>query len=357
MASGSISLKIPACGLQLLNQIPIFHVSVNFIKSRNKLRLDATRRRVFNVAMTNAVRVHVNLSKIRAAALEIDRKTRVDVLAVIKADAYGLGAHEVAGAIADVVHGFCFFSLNEAIAANLDAKSRKPSILLGPPGSMVAQDYLSLNLRPSVSTVEQARALRKTNPILCVDAGMQRFACPPSQIDQVIAAADCKEAFAHAPTMEHVRNFKEITAGRGLKIHAAASSLLDEKDAWLDAVRPGLALYRDAIHVSTNLVEIHDAHGPAGYTNFTVPRFGVILCGYSNGLRKGPCLINGQTRRVLEVGMQSAFVEIGEKERVGDEVTLLGNALAPESIAKDWNCTPHEVIVRLASSGVRSYIN
>ncbi len=307
--------------------------------------------------MNNAVRVHVNLGNIRAAAEEIARKTKVDVLAVIKADAYGLGAREVAGAIADVAQGFCFFSLKEAIAANLDANWRKPSILLGPPGSMVPQDYISLNLRPAVSTVEQATTLRKANPIACVDAGMQRFACPASEIDRVIAAGGCREAFAHAPTMEQVKKFKEITAGRGLRLHAAASSLLNEKDAWLDAVRPGYALYHNAIQVTTKLVEVHAAHGPAGYTGFSVPRFGVILCGYSNGLRKGPCLVNGQLRRVLEVGMQSAFVEIGEKDRVGDDVVLLGDGLQPETVAKEWNCTPHEVIVRLAGSGVREYAN
>src|SRR4051812_34847151 len=111
--------------------------------------------------MNNAVRVHVNLSKIRAAAEEIARKTKVDVLAVIKADAYGLGAREVSEAIADVVGGFCFFSLSEAIAANLSMRIQKPAILLGPPGSMVPQDYISLNLRPAVSTVEQATTLRK----------------------------------------------------------------------------------------------------------------------------------------------------------------------------------------------------
>jgi len=321
----------------------------------SKAALDATRRRVFNVIMTNAAAVHVDLSKIRAAAEGIARKTGVDVLAVIKADAYGLGAREVAGAIADVVQGFCFFSLKEAIAANLDERSRRPAVLLGPPGSMVPGDYLSLDLRPAVSNVEQAGALKKANPVVCVDAGMQRFACPPSQVDAVIAAGDCREAFTHAPTMEHVKKFREITAGKGLRIHAAASSLLDEQDAWLDAVRPGIALYRDAVHVSTNLVEVHDAHGPAGYTNFTVRRFGVILCGYSNGLRKGPCLVNGAIRRVLEVGMQSAFVEIGNQDRAGDEVSLLGNGLAPETIAGEWNCTPHEVIVRLAGSGVRDY--
>src|SRR6266446_5989648 len=186
--------------------------------------LDATRRRVFNGGMSNAVRVHVNLSKIRAAAEEIGRKTGVDVLAVVKADAYGLGAREVAEAIADVVQSFCFFSLKEAIATNLDPKWRKPSILLGPAGSMVAQDYISLDLRPAVSTVEQAAALRKANPILCVDTGMQRFACPESEIDRVIEAGGIREAFAHAPTMEQVKKFREIMAGRGLKLHAAASS-------------------------------------------------------------------------------------------------------------------------------------
>jgi alanine racemase len=321
----------------------------------SKQPLDATRRRVFNVIMNNAVRVHVNLDKIRSAAEQIARKTQVDVLAVIKADAYGLGATEVAGALADVVAGFCFFSLKEAIATKLDPKSRKASILLGPPGSMVAQDYISLNLRPAVSTVEQATALRKADPLLCVDAGMQRFACPASEIDRVIAAGGCREAFAHAPTMEQVIKLKDITAGKKLRLHAAASSLLDQEGAWLDAVRPGIALYRDAIQISTKLVEVHDSQGPAGYTGFTAPRFGVILCGYSNGMRKGPCLVNGQPQRVLEVGMQSAFVKIGDKDRVGDEVVLLGDGLEPESIAKEWNCTPHEVIVRLAGSGVREY--
>jgi len=321
----------------------------------SKQPLDATRGGVFNGVMTNAVRVHVNLNRIRSAAREIARKTKVDVLAVIKADAYGLGAREVAGAIADVVAGFCFFSLKEAIAANLDAKSRKPSILLGPPGSMVPQDYTSLNLRPAVSTVEQAVALRKADPILCVDAGMQRFACPASEIDRVIAAGGCREAFAHAPTMEQVKRLKEITAGKNLRLHAAASSLLDQEDAWLGAVRPGIALYRDAIQISTKLVEAHDSQGPAGYSGFTAPRFGVILCGYSNGLRRGPCLVNGQPRRVLEAGMQSAFVEIGGEDRVGDEVVLLGDGLPPENVARDWNCTPHEVIVCLAGSGVREY--
>src|SRR5215212_591662 len=142
--------------------------------------------------MNQHVNVRIDLRKIRSAAIEVGKKTGVDVLAVIKADAYGLGAYEVAKAISEVVEGFCFFSLKEAIAAKLDPAWRRPAILLGPPGSMVPHDYLSNDVRPAVSTKEQARMLQKTDPVLCVDAGMQRFACGADQVERVITVGGCR---------------------------------------------------------------------------------------------------------------------------------------------------------------------
>jgi alanine racemase len=137
---------------------------------------------------------------------------------------------------------------------------------------------------------------------------------------------------------------------------AAATSLLDEPRAWLDGVRPGLALYRGAVRVSTRLVEARDSHGPAGYSDFVAPRFGIILAGYSNGLwRSGICLVNGVRRKILEVGMQSAFVEIGERDKAGDEAVLLGDGLTEEHIADVQKTSPHEVIMRLSFSGEKNY--
>jgi alanine racemase len=112
-------------------------------------------------------------------------------------------------------------------------------------------------------------------------------------------------------------------------------------------------MYRDGVRVSSRLVEAKDANGPAGYSGFVVRRFGVILAGYSHGLRRGPCLINGRVTRLLEVGMQSSFVEIENGEKSGDEVVLLGDGLAAETIAGEWRTTPHEVLLRLAGSGRR----
>jgi alanine racemase len=120
-------------------------------------------------------------------------------------------------------------------------------------------------------------------------------------------------------------------------------------------VRPGLALYRQALRVSAHIVEARNSAGPAGYSGFVVPRHGVILAGYSHGLRPGPCQINGQRQRILEVGMQTSFVELAPQDRVGDEVLLLGDELTPESIAASWGTTPHEVLVHLSAAGQRGY--
>ena len=96
--------------------------------------------------------------------------------------------------------------------------------------------------------------------------------------------------------------------------------------------------------------------GPAGYTGFTAPRHGVILAGYAHGLRPGACLVNGRTSRVLEVGMQSAFVECAPTDRVGDEVVLLGDSLTEDAVGGSWGTTPQLAMLTLARSGQRHYV-
>ena len=65
------------------------------------------------------------------------------------------------------------------------------------------------------------------------------------------------------------------------RLHAAGTALLGIPEARLDAVRPGLALYRGAVRVSAPLAEVHASAGPVGYSGFTpsTGRHGVILAG------------------------------------------------------------------------------
>src|SRR4051794_37376426 len=61
--------------------------------------------------------VRIDLARVRNAAQAIAHRTGVPVIAVMKADAYGLGAREVVEALRDVpnVAGFYCFSLREAV--------------------------------------------------------------------------------------------------------------------------------------------------------------------------------------------------------------------------------------------------
>lgn len=297
----------------------------------------------------------IDLNRVRDNAQRIARQTNVPVIAVIKAQAYGLGAREVVRSLVDVVDGFYCFSLSEAIDAGT-RETGKSTIAISLDESITADDYRAHNVRPAVWDVRRAEQLRAARPVLIVDTGQQRFACPRKQIENVVRAGEIDEAFTHATRVEHARMLKEWCGGLTLRLHAAASSLLNEPEARLDAVRPGLALYRDAVRVITRLLEARDTIGPTGYGGFvsSTGRHGVIAGGFTAGVRPGPCRINGHARRIVESGMQTSFVEIGQSDHAGDEVVLLGDDVPVEEIAKAWNVTPHEALWRLASSNRRS---
>jgi alanine racemase len=305
--------------------------------------------------MSRHISVRVDLDQVRRNARAIGERVGVPILAVVKCDAYGLGAARVVKTLADVVDGFCVFGLAEAVAAGIWKSTGKVSMTLGPDPGVEADQYIEHRVRPAVWTVERAAALRSARPILSVDTGMQRFSCPPSQVDAVLQAGGCDEAFTHALRPGQVQQLIARVGGRGLRLHAAASALLDEPNARLDAVRPGLALYRGAARVTTALVDVRDTDGPAGYGGFAARRHGIILAGYSNGLRIGPCLVNGRRSRVLEVGMQSAYVEAADSDRTGDEVTLLGDGVTEVELGTASGTSAQDALLRLASAGERSY--
>jgi alanine racemase len=302
------------------------------------------------------VKVHISLPRIRANVEAIRARTGKPVIAVVKADAYGTGARIVARAIADLVEAFYVFDFAEAVGYGLDEIGPPTLALMGM--SPDPEDYVARRIRPVVWTVERAAALRAARPVLSVDTGQQRFGCAPQDVEAVKRAGGCDEAMTHATTLPQAQVLRDLLGGRA-RLHAAGTALLDEPAAWLDAVRPGLALYRGCATVVTPLAEAHDTRGPTGYTGFVSPtgRHGVILAGYSNGLRPGPCTVNGTPRRVLEVGMQSAFVELGPGDKVGDEVVLLGGGgVSEDDVAAAWGVSPHHALLQLASAGRRTYV-
>jgi alanine racemase len=305
------------------------------------------------------VGVRIDLARVRVNALDVKLRAGVPVIAVVKADAYGHGAAEVITRIGDVVDEFCVFSLAEAAEARIWEQTGKPTLAIGPAmEGDEAEAYLALHVRPAVANEADARRLAGAGPVVCVDTGMQRFACPPERVAAVVRAAPITEAYTHATSVEQAVRFGELTQGLSLRRrHAAGSSLLEEPAARFDAVRPGIALYRGAARVTTRLAEVRESKGPIGYSRWTsaTGRHGVILAGYSNGLRPGPCVVNGEVRRIAEVGMQSSFVEVGPRDRAGDEVVLLGDDLRAEQMAAGWGTSPQEALVRLCGLGAKRH--
>jgi alanine racemase len=75
------------------------------------------------------VTVEIDLGRVRANVSAIRAKTGKQVIAVVKADAYGLGGERVAHAIADLVESFYAFDLAELDAYKL-ADTKRPTIVL-----------------------------------------------------------------------------------------------------------------------------------------------------------------------------------------------------------------------------------
>jgi alanine racemase len=226
--------------------------------------------------------------------------------------------------------------------------------VLGPPGADAAA-HRELGLLPTVASRADAMRLRGTPLLLSVDTGMQRFGCAAEEATDILKRGDFRQAFTHAAGPDGAAQLADCCGGRVEMLHAAATSLLDHAPSRLDAVRPGLALYRGALSVTTELAVAHDTSGPIGYTRFVAPRVGVVLAGYSNGLRPGPALVNGRRQRLLEVGMNTSFVSIEAEDRQGDPVVLLGGELAEAELADHFGTREHEILCRYAAMGPREY--
>ncbi|HEX8912193.1 MAG TPA: alanine racemase [Humisphaera sp.] len=303
------------------------------------------------------VTVRVDLARVRANAAAVRQAAGVPLIAVVKADAYGLGGAAVAKAVAELVDAFYVFDVAEAVAYGLRWTGKRTIAVHGE--GVHADDHRELNVRPAVWSVEAAARLAPARPVLSVDTGQQRFGVPvgdAATIDAILRAGRIDEAYTHASTAAQAAAFAAALRGTVRTLHAAGSALLGDPAARLDAVRPGLALYRGAVRVSAPLVEATDTVGPAGYTGFRAARHGVLLAGYSNGLAAGPCAVNGRRTVLPEVGMQSAFVDLAPGDRPGDEVVLLGDGITEDDLARAWRTTPHEALIRACGMGRRSYV-
>ena len=191
------------------------------------------------------------------------------ILAVIKNNAYGMGLGNMARILETEanVTGMAVVKLSEAIELR-DAGIAKPILLMGPLDHANLEEAVTRDIMPMVyqelgDALDRLATRRQAAvPVqICVDTGMGRVGVPYRQATGLIADLAEREGVNVVATMtalnedpefeklqlQRFREIDETLAARDIAIgqrHAASSyALFGNPQAYLDAVRPGMALF------------------------------------------------------------------------------------------------------------------
>jgi len=242
---------------------------------------------------------------------------------------------------------------------------------------------------------EARRRARKLRVHLKIDTGMARLGASPARaLDVARAVLDCSNLqlegvsthLASASNPDAVREqldqfrsaIEELTQD-GIQppiLHAANSAgLFTCPESHFDMVRPGIALYgmdpgifgklgiplKPVLSLKTQIAYLKGvgadvAIGYEGRHRTTRPtRIATCPVGYNDGYPyqlsgRGEAMVRG--RRVPVVGnvtMDYIMLDLGEvpDAEVGDEVTLIGNGIRVEELARRAGTIPYELTCRL----------
>lgn len=303
--------------------------------------------------------------------------------AVVKADGYGHGAIDVAGAALGAgATALCVATIPEGLALRSEYRMER-ILVMGPAGSNreVAQAR-EAGLELAIADGEIPEGVRVH---LKLDTGMGRYGLselpvPPVEVVGLmthLATADSDPDFAR----EQLERFTTATAEFShLTRHAANSAAtLRLPESHLNAVRCGIALYGlspfnsdpavDGLepvlswHSSLAQVKRLEVGQSTGYgRRFTAEKptwIGIVPVGYADGFRRDltgtEVRVAGEPRRVVgTVSMDSFAVELDRELPVGAPVVLLGQGVLAESHAAVSGTINYELVCRIESDPLRA---
>jgi alanine racemase len=339
------------------------------------------------------------------------------LLLVVKADAYGHGAIEMAEAAeAEGVACLGVATLHEGIQLR-QAGCRLPIVALSPLLPSEIREAVAHGLDPTVCDLAFARelsaeAVRTGRAVRChveVDTGMGRTGVFEGEAEGFLGTLTAlpglrlASLFTHFPDADaedlgfaedQVRRFRALAArlaARGLeapRLHAANSAgTVNLPGARFDWVRVGLLAYghrppharanlelAPVMSFKSRLVQIRDlpAGAPVSYARSYVTerptRIGVVAVGYGHGYswllsNRGQMLVRG--RRVPIVGrvtMDLTMVDLTPvpEAGVGDDVVLFGDqdgaALPLEEVAEGSRTLSYEIMCTIGKRVTRIYV-
>ena len=143
----------------------------------------------------DSTRVKIDLDAIASNMDAIREKAGVPVMAVVKADAYGHGAVQVARLLQDKCAFFCVSSILEAMELR-QAGLSTPILILGHTPADAFPTAIREGIRPTIYRMEDALALSKAAQFLelparfhfAVDTGMSRIGFQVTEEDADVCA-------------------------------------------------------------------------------------------------------------------------------------------------------------------------
>lgn len=354
-----------------------------------------------------------NLKIIRLAL----KKSSAEILAVVKADAYGHGMQEIGKALArEGVRFFGVANIEEALALSKSCPRGK-ILVLGSFHESQVPWFIKHSIIPSLSSLEDAalfeKALaRRSGPFgvhVKVDTGMGRLGIWHEEaesffkkfrqfkklsIDGVYTHFSNADESSPKRTEIQIKSFEKLILkieSLGLRpryYHAANSvGLMRFRHSHLNLVRPGIILYginpcpdslrlaglKPILSLKTRvsfLKEVEKGRAisyGATYHVLKKTRIATLPIGYSHGYRvgfsnKAQVMIRGQKCPVVgRVTMDHTLVDVGRVRSVRrwDEVTLIGEEGNAKISAGDLSnligSIPYEIVCSIHSRIPRIY--
>ena len=352
----------------------------------------------------------IDLDAIEKNIAAVQRKAGVPVMAIVKANAYGHGSVEVARHLENHCAFFGVASVSEALELR-HAGIRKPILILGHTPIAAYPTVIAENIRPALSSLEEAEALSDaavrsgvTAPFhFALDTGMSRlgFQVTEEAADQCAEAAKLPglfpeglfSHFATADSKDLTRakaqaalfdRFIALLKDRGVEIpicHMNNSAGVMNFNCHYDMVRSGIVSYGmyPSDEVDPDLLDIcpalswhsHVTHVktlPAGrelsyggtYVTTRPTRVATVSVGYADGYRRSlsgkfHVLIRGKKAPILgRVCMDQLMVDATDIPEVamGDDVVLVGRQgnriITMEEIAETAGSFNYEMVSGIA---------
>lgn len=362
--------------------------------------------------------VEVDLAAVRAnlRALRAFLGEGVGVIAVVKAGAYGHGAVPVARCLEEAGADALAVAILEEALELRRAGIGLPILLLNGFWPGEEAEIIRRDLTPAVYAEdmvlrlagEAGRLKAPARYAVKIDTGMTRLGIPFEQAGEVVRRClatewvRCQGLYTHfssadepghPATRRQIGRFRQVLAdlpsGKAAGFHnhmANSAAILGFREAWCDAVRPGLMLYginplsrpapltlSPALSFKTSIVQVKTVKAGTGvgyggdYVASRSTRIAILPVGYADGVNRllaagGNVLLRG--RRVPFAGrisMDLTAVDIGSSPEagVGDEVCLIGRQGSEEITVGEFAATcstiPYEALCRIGPRVPRLY--